>query len=327
MSDNNYTLRPCPNCGYRRKTSDTSPDWQCPRCGVAYHKVRAGENSTHNSTPNYTTTNIPSTSKRLLSHPILFIVGRCIEILFLCLLVGLIIAYNHKGQLPPVLTIDFRLTQTPIQMTQQTPPFSFMYRKQKIDIRPQAEYQLWGLVVSHNDIHGFIDGYDPDDVNLKDVCVIWGNNMLNDAYLGVTFWNRQWTCNFEYPRELMGKFSDRDLSNNHLLSASPAVRDKIRDIKVGDQIYLRGKLVDYHTPTGYGWRTSSLTREDTGNGACEVLLVDEIQFLQRGTPGWYAAYAVLKWLLIGLIVLRLLLQLIDVKLTRLPEFKRYTRSV
>lgn len=29
----------CPSCKYIRKVSDKTPDWQCPGCGVAYHKV------------------------------------------------------------------------------------------------------------------------------------------------------------------------------------------------------------------------------------------------------------------------------------------------
>lgn len=31
----------CPKCSYARKASDDCPDWQCPTCGVAYHKVAA----------------------------------------------------------------------------------------------------------------------------------------------------------------------------------------------------------------------------------------------------------------------------------------------
>src|SRR5689334_17871911 len=33
----------CPKCGYERKPSDTAPDWECPRCGVAYAKYKAAE--------------------------------------------------------------------------------------------------------------------------------------------------------------------------------------------------------------------------------------------------------------------------------------------
>ena len=29
----------CPHCGYARKTSDSTPDWQCPSCEKAYAKA------------------------------------------------------------------------------------------------------------------------------------------------------------------------------------------------------------------------------------------------------------------------------------------------
>lgn len=33
-----YLGKPCPKCAYVRAESDTAPDWQCPKCGVAYAK-------------------------------------------------------------------------------------------------------------------------------------------------------------------------------------------------------------------------------------------------------------------------------------------------
>lgn len=30
---------PCPKCGYARRPSDANPEWQCPKCHVAYLKV------------------------------------------------------------------------------------------------------------------------------------------------------------------------------------------------------------------------------------------------------------------------------------------------
>ncbi|GEM_PF-2714488 len=31
----------CPKCGHVRTAADHAPDWQCPKCGVAYAKVLA----------------------------------------------------------------------------------------------------------------------------------------------------------------------------------------------------------------------------------------------------------------------------------------------
>jgi len=31
----------CPKCGYKRTATESAPDWQCPKCGVAYAKATA----------------------------------------------------------------------------------------------------------------------------------------------------------------------------------------------------------------------------------------------------------------------------------------------
>lgn len=31
----------CPNCGHRRTPTDIAPAWQCPSCGIAYHKYQS----------------------------------------------------------------------------------------------------------------------------------------------------------------------------------------------------------------------------------------------------------------------------------------------
>ena len=33
-----YVGKPCPKCAHVRAASDTGPDWQCPKCGIAYAK-------------------------------------------------------------------------------------------------------------------------------------------------------------------------------------------------------------------------------------------------------------------------------------------------
>lgn len=37
MADS-YVGKPCPKCRHVRTASDTGPDWQCPKCGIAYAK-------------------------------------------------------------------------------------------------------------------------------------------------------------------------------------------------------------------------------------------------------------------------------------------------
>jgi hypothetical protein len=44
----------CPKCQYKRKESDSNPEWQCPSCGIAYAKFQATEKqSGYQFTPNH----------------------------------------------------------------------------------------------------------------------------------------------------------------------------------------------------------------------------------------------------------------------------------
>jgi len=36
--DTSIVGKPCPKCAYVRAASDTAPEWQCPKCGIAYAK-------------------------------------------------------------------------------------------------------------------------------------------------------------------------------------------------------------------------------------------------------------------------------------------------
>jgi hypothetical protein len=70
----------------------------------------------------------------------------------------------------------------------------------------------------------------------------------------------------------------RHSANMHLIPADDDVRDIIESARTGHVVSLRGVLVDAARPDGFRWRTS-LTREDTGAGACELFLVEAAAIL------------------------------------------------
>jgi hypothetical protein len=61
----------------------------------------------------------------------------------------------------------------------------------------------------------------------------------------------------------------------HLIPATGAVEKKIRSLRAGQVVSLKGYLVEVKNDDGFTWR-SSLTREDTGAGACELIWVEEL---------------------------------------------------
>jgi hypothetical protein len=54
----------------------------------------------------------------------------------------------------------------------------------------------------------------------------------------------------------------------------------LKRIRVGDVVSLEGMLVEADKANGWRWR-SSLARDDTGNGACELVYVQSLTIRPR----------------------------------------------
>ena len=68
---------------------------------------------------------------------------------------------------------------------------------------------------------------------------------------------------------------ERSSANLHLIPASPAVGEALDSVPRGAIVHLRGELVDLTLPDGRRIPTS-LSRQDRGVGACEILHVAEV---------------------------------------------------
>lgn len=67
-------------------------------------------------------------------------------------------------------------------------------------------------------------------------------------------------------------------ANVHAVPADAGVARALRGLKVGQQVALHGYLLELRDAQGWNWR-SSLSREDTGAGACELFYVQTVSRL------------------------------------------------
>lgn len=215
---------------------------------------------------------------------------RAIGFAALGLVVVLVLSWTQKGDLPSPSAVAPALLHPPVQEKTERESFEFSYEGNKVRVRPVAEYELWGLVVSHNNISSVADIYhDSSSVDTKDLCVVWGTNLQSGSLGKVEFESGPWTCYFRYPPGV--RLDGREISNNHLITDREELRDLLDEVRVGDQVHLRGALVDYQLDDwGDFWRRSSRVRSDSWDGACEVLFFDELEILVAGTPFWYALF-------------------------------------
>ena len=67
-------------------------------------------------------------------------------------------------------------------------------------------------------------------------------------------------------------------ANIHIVPADPGIASQLSRLHRDDLVRISGSLIQVNTADGWFWK-SSLSREDTGQGACELLLLKDIRWV------------------------------------------------
>lgn len=222
---------------------------------------------------------------------------RLLQLVLALLVLGWVLAWQQTRHLPGLETLRPELMREPRQRATDRPPFSFVYRGLTYEVQPVASYDLYGLVVSHNDIQGISDIYhDADSVDTKDLCVIWGNNLRTDDYRRAQYESTAHFCWVTWPGGT--QFDLAAMSNNHLVTDDAALRAQLERVHIGDQVHFGGMLVNYRDMRHPDyWRPTSTVRNDQGNGACEVVFYDQLEVLQPWAVKAWQARRLLPWVM------------------------------
>ena len=217
----------------------------------------------------------------------------------------LLVSFWNRNDLPQNVDLRPEVLAEPSQGATRTRPFDAAFNGVDYLVEPQYEYDLAGMVVSfrHHDGNSRMHFRANDHLNMMDVCVVWGDTATSRLLNKIKFWNGIFTCNFQTrDQAAWDAFSIYQISNNHLISADEFIRDQVKDIRVGDQIRVRGYLASYSNENG-GKRGTSTTRMDTGDGACETVFVEKFEIIAAATSYWrIAMWASLAILVAGLFV-------------------------
>ena len=208
--------------------------------------------------------------------------------LILISFVLLIVSFWNRNNLSSEMPLLAELGREPVQTEIKKAPFSVTVGGSDYQITPLYDYDLAGMVVSyqhHNGNYGLHRRWG-DHLNVADFCVVWQDNAFTAQLDKLNFWNGEFTCNVQTSdSEAWASFHMDQLSNNHLLTVDDRIRDQLGAIKIGDQIRIRGWLSDYSHGQGGGRKTSTI-RQDTGNGACETIFVQQVDILNAYSNGW-----------------------------------------
>lgn len=163
------------------------------------------------------------------------------------------------------------------------PPIELELKGHQILLTPRATYRVTGYAVETS--RKLLDQW--DFVMPLDIALVWGpvadpavlRHMkfhLSDRY--VSYW-----YDAETPSTVVGRLRSH-IANNHLIPSSEEVARELDRVRIGNLVAIRGKLVDVEIRDPRGQAAArmrtSLTRDDVGSGACEVIWVESVELAE-----------------------------------------------
>ena len=189
-------------------------------------------------------------------------------------LAGLVLwgAWNWAASRPVSHGPGVLAPESPLQ---QPIPGPRVFRHGDYELTPLATFQVEARVLGREDY--LLDT--GASLSPMDLALGWGR-MSDERILQhidirqsgrFYFWS---TDSFPIPRQEIIRSS----ANMHLVPAYDSVLDTMEDVREGQVISLTGYLISARHRNGATWN-SSLTRDDTGDGACELIWVEEFRIL------------------------------------------------
>ena len=161
----------------------------------------------------------------------------------------------------------------PVEPWQSSDDLPASWTDGEYTFQPLARFTIRALVLGRRDYDDEVSSFCPTDLALG-----WG--WMSDAELvahtDVTYQQRwidvRWPVKTPVtPAELL-----RSCTNLHAIPASNLVRARLREVSRHEIVELTGYLVTVVHRDGREWKTS-LSRDDEGMGACEVMWIEGLQ--------------------------------------------------
>ena len=167
------------------------------------------------------------------------------------------------------------VTEMPRQFNLAAPePFAV----ERFTLTPRAKYGIRARVLSRENY------FMGDEADLSPVDLALGWRAMSDQAvldrIAIRQSGRWYYTRYEHPAPISDAEIIGSSANVHFIPANDRIRDKLDDIRVGDVIEAHGYLVDVDRDDGFRWRTS-LTRQDTGGGSCELFYAEQLYIEPR----------------------------------------------
>jgi hypothetical protein len=141
-------------------------------------------------------------------------------------------------------------------------------------LTPLANFRVKARVLS---TANYTEGREAD-LSPVDFALGWGPMSANKLLdrLSISQRSRRYYYSWQGDLQVPEKEVARHSANMHMIPMDPAVKKQLEKVGSDDIVEFEGQLVSIQASDGWHWR-SSMTRDDTGDGACEVVLVKNIR--------------------------------------------------
>lgn len=166
---------------------------------------------------------------------------------------------------------NWKAMLAPHPPTQSTANLPSAWKHGQFTILPQARYQVTAVVLSK---HAYWGG-DDDKLAPFDLALGWSS--MSDAAvinkLNITQSNRWYYYSWTQSPPIDPADIIRMSANTHIIPADQYILDMIKRVRQYDVVELSGYLVNVDDPKVQRLWATSLTRNDTGTGSCELFWV------------------------------------------------------
>jgi hypothetical protein len=196
------------------------------------------------------------------------------KLLFVAFIIYAIWKLTHSISMQPVVLEPGIKAPSPPEQVNIKQPESFIH-KEDFRIIPLASFKLNGKVLSRKDY-----SYGPGaELSPVDFAMGWGEmsdeTVLEQIDISQSGrWYRWRVEQFPIPRKKI----ETQSANMHFVPADDYVASQLEKVRQGEIIQAEGFLIRAEMDDGWRWQ-SSLTRNDTGDGACELFYVREIEVI------------------------------------------------
>jgi hypothetical protein len=190
------------------------------------------------------------------------------------LIIGIIVFAAYQIVQPSAVELGPGVS-APEQPMQSNAAESQTIRIDDYAITPLADFSITAKVLGKKHYRSGREA----DLSPYDLALGWGRMSDESILKSIKItqsgrWYRWNTKDMPIPRREI----ESNSANMHMIPADEFIELQLGDVKEGQVISLSGHLVEVKASDGWRWK-SSLTRNDTGGGACELIYVTSFSIL------------------------------------------------